>query len=113
KKPAKNWGWCATVKALFYLLIRRSAHEQSALLAYSAGGRRRQSHAGRPSQAISAAAGPFADRRHPAGDAQLSPFCAVGAGVIPRGSLLAVQRDRKSTRLNSSDVKISYAVFCL
>src|SRR5690606_42117129 len=27
--------------------------------------------------------------------------------------LLGVERDRKSTRLNSSHVKISYAVFCL
>src|SRR5690606_42017873 len=29
------------------------------------------------------------------------------------GTLLAPERDRKSTRLNSSHVKISYAVFCL
>src|SRR5690606_40811273 len=29
------------------------------------------------------------------------------------GGRLAVQADRKSTRLNSSHVKISYAVFCL
>src|SRR5690606_41773984 len=41
-----------------------------------------------------------------------------GAAVaIDRGSLLAKNlldlRDRKSTRLNSSHVKISYAVFCL
>src|SRR5690606_41939700 len=28
-------------------------------------------------------------------------------------SLVATERDRKSTRLNSSHVKISYAVFCL
>src|SRR5690606_40533689 len=28
-------------------------------------------------------------------------------------SLAALRRDRKSTRLNSSHVKISYAVFCL
>src|SRR5690606_41377752 len=36
---------------------------------------------------------------------------------LPRGSGSAIrkafQRDRKSTRLNSSHVKISYAVFCL
>src|SRR5690606_40076152 len=30
-----------------------------------------------------------------------------------RGRLTKVDRDRKSTRLNSSHVKISYAVFCL
>src|SRR5690606_41863811 len=29
------------------------------------------------------------------------------------GSLLLADQDRKSTRLNSSHVKISYAVFCL
>src|SRR3989442_4552761 len=30
-----------------------------------------------------------------------------------RGELLVQQGDRKSTRLNSSHVRISYAVFCL
>src|SRR5690349_23214629 len=30
-----------------------------------------------------------------------------------RAMLLGVQQDRKSTRLNSSHVEISYAVFCL
>src|SRR5690606_41960256 len=34
-----------------------------------------------------------------------------GAGRVAVGELL--ERDRKSTRLNSSHVKISYAVFCL
>src|SRR5690606_16652797 len=37
-----------------------------------------------------------------------------GAVVAPvQGEFLLVQIDRKSTRLNSSHVKISYAVFCL
>src|SRR5690606_39634160 len=38
-----------------------------------------------------------------------------GAGLHVRGVgfQLAAQLDRKSTRLNSSHVKISYAVFCL
>src|SRR5690625_7017602 len=40
----------------------------------------------------------------PAGTPCLGPF--LGALVLPRG-------DRKSTRLNSSHVAISYAVFCL
>src|SRR5690625_6242289 len=31
----------------------------------------------------------------------------------PRGALGGAPRDRKSTRLNSSHVAISYAVFCL
>src|SRR5207302_10697002 len=35
------------------------------------------------------------------------------AGVRGRAAIDAVGRDRKSTRLNSSHVKISYAVFCL
>src|SRR5699024_12628937 len=33
--------------------------------------------------------------------------------VPPRGQTVAVSGDRKSTRLNSSHVSISYAVFCL
>src|SRR5690606_41626966 len=36
---------------------------------------------------------------------------AAGAVLITGGAML--YRDRKSTRLNSSHVKISYAVFCL
>src|SRR5690349_10043096 len=53
--------------------------------------------------------------------------CSLGAGDLPRprayqlaadllaaaGSRLTEVRDRKSTRLNSSHVEISYAVFCL
>src|SRR5690242_21820633 len=35
------------------------------------------------------------------------------AGQAPRGGLGAVGEDRKSTRLNSSHMSISYAVFCL
>src|SRR5690625_6694217 len=33
--------------------------------------------------------------------------------VVPRRSRLVRREDRKSTRLNSSHVAISYAVFCL
>src|SRR5689334_23593942 len=33
--------------------------------------------------------------------------------VLPEGGLGLIQRDRKSTRLNSSHSSISYAVFCL
>src|SRR5690606_40916425 len=44
-------------------------------------------------------------------------FTAVELATIPRGCTclteLAYSIDRKSTRLNSSHVKISYAVFCL
>src|SRR5690625_2417875 len=35
------------------------------------------------------------------------------AGVTPRRHVAEVRTDRKSTRLNSSHVAISYAVFCL
>src|SRR3989442_6162467 len=40
-----------------------------------------------------------------------APFPAAGTGVLREGSGLA-GGDRKSTRLNSSHVRISYAVFC-
>src|SRR5690554_7101581 len=36
-----------------------------------------------------------------------------GAGIGDQRHILAGQQDRKSTRLNSSHVRISYAVFCL
>src|SRR2546426_6071522 len=38
---------------------------------------------------------------------------AVLARIIPAGSLEQIILDRKSTRLNSSHLVISYAVFCL
>src|SRR5437773_5761113 len=50
-------------------------------------------------------------------------FCAVvvadqvGAprhlAIAPNGDVFVAQKDRKSTRLNSSHITISYAVFCL
>src|SRR6266511_3964312 len=42
-------------------------------------------------------------------DAQLATSNPTAPGALGRSN----QRDRKSTRLNSSHVKISYAVFCL
>src|SRR5438874_8240208 len=36
-----------------------------------------------------------------------------GAGWSAAGAAHPIRRDRKSTRLNSSHVEISYAVFCL
>src|SRR5690606_40156316 len=58
--------------------------------------------------------GPAPDRgeppHHPAGNGQC-PGCQSWQGqLLPQGP---VGEDRKSTRLNSSHVKISYAVFCL
>src|SRR2546426_5251178 len=41
---------------------------------------------------------------------------SIGAGIAARSTLLTafgIDRDRKSTRLNSSHLVISYAVFCL
>src|SRR5690606_41529063 len=38
---------------------------------------------------------------------------APSTGTLPRASSAKRAGDRKSTRLNSSHVKISYAVFCL
>src|SRR5690606_42047889 len=40
-------------------------------------------------------------------------LCRRRPGCCPRGVGGGWGRDRKSTRLNSSHVKISYAVFCL
>src|SRR5947199_4888211 len=37
----------------------------------------------------------------------------VGGGPVPIGTSCPLTRDRKSTRLNSSHLGISYAVFCL
>src|SRR5690349_22396887 len=48
--------------------------------------------------------------RIPASRAAASPGAAPSAASAARPSVL---RDRKSTRLNSSHVEISYAVFCL
>src|SRR3989442_10817873 len=50
----------------------------------------------------------------------LAPLTKASLGVDPASAGLAIARatrlalrDRKSTRLNSSHVRISYAVFCL
>src|SRR5690606_40819695 len=42
-----------------------------------------------------------------------APRALRNAGLGPAADALAALPDRKSTRLNSSHVKISYAVFCL
>src|SRR5204863_2221750 len=49
-------------------------------------------------------------------DAQLFPEITVSTNQLPRNlgdSAWHLNLDRKSTRLNSSHVEISYAVFCL
>src|SRR5690625_6701429 len=46
-------------------------------------------------------------------DPLLAPLLETISSVSPKESLSLVQRDRKSTRLNSSHVAVSYAGFCL
>src|SRR5690349_24063114 len=48
------------------------------------------------------------DREDPSGHEREHEVQATAGAVDPRA-----KRDRKSTRLNSSHVEISYAVFCL
>src|SRR5690606_42081347 len=50
------------------------------------------------------------------GELEYENFNAAGAVVTVKGKMVhpgSAKGDRKSTRLNSSHVKISYAVFCL
>src|SRR5438874_5198898 len=47
------------------------------------------------------------------GDERLVGCCRVGDGEARRQEVGMLGQDRKSTRLNSSHVEISYAVFCL
>src|SRR5256885_4297381 len=55
-----------------------------------------------------------ADRRDGTAEQQLDRFERAVARLVRRPALLHVaNRDRKSTRLNSSHLVISYAVFCL
>src|SRR5205807_7784756 len=54
---------------------------------------------------------PAKDRFPPIADAQRDPRARLRRPAW--GSDAAIARDRKSTRLNSSDLVISYAVFCL
>src|SRR5690606_40263485 len=62
-----------------------------------------------PAQRAEEPVRPPQDRGHLAGEGQVLAH-DVGPGPLP-GVVPVV--DRKSTRLNSSHVKISYAVFCL
>src|SRR5207249_10051553 len=52
-------------------------------------------------------------RARPSAQAAPRPRAAAPARLRPPGGRGAVPVDRKSTRLNSSHVSISYAVFCL
>src|SRR5690606_40605645 len=83
-----------------------------------AGGNRGQRSAGK-GRGGTGAGGQCGDgQRHPksSGGALSGPSCGASGGDSHRDPRLDGQpavRDRKSTRLNSSHVKISYAVFCL
>src|SRR5258705_2188195 len=61
------------------------------------------------------AAGTGRDRQYPARrDRQARDPCAAPSlGAAPRQGASKDEGDRKSTRLNSSHLGISYAVFCL
>src|SRR5256885_8173331 len=78
-----SWAFCVSVLVFFFLMIRRPP--RSTLFPYTTLFR-----------------SPVAGRRASAGPA---PACA--------GCCLRAAGDRKSTRLNSSHLVISYAVFCL
>src|SRR5690606_41332166 len=55
---------------------------------------------------------PLSVRGTPAYDVHNNPIVACEASICAAGATLLFE-DRKSTRLNSSHVKTSYAVFCL
>src|SRR5207249_7020209 len=44
---------------------------------------------------------------------EINHYCKLGDRVIHQARRRVLEGDRKSTRLNSSHVSISYAVFCL
>src|SRR3712207_3475284 len=46
-------------------------------------------------------------------DENLNPVFEPMSDLLSEGSYVALPKDRKSTRLNSSHANISYAVFCL
>src|SRR5437660_4795761 len=87
----------SSVLLLFFLMIRRPP--RSTLFPYTTLFRSREPPVDRQS-----------DRGEHAGDL----VRIVVGGVVAHPALFrAPNRDRKSTRLNSSHVAISYAVFCL
>src|SRR5207253_11168610 len=57
--------------------------------------------------------GPGKDHRHPGGFLVHVRFAPQAAGAEIVAMVARIEQDRKSTRLNSSHVAISYAVSCL
>src|SRR5262245_63691484 len=55
----------------------------------------------------------FRPGAHPHRRARRPPPRLVARGVVGAGAAQGARQDRKSTRLNSSHLGISYAVFCL
>src|SRR5690606_42132610 len=70
-----------------------------------------------PHERVRALSGMKLSRLHQCGDLGKQPAPVSGdvlrANLVPLSEHRAGNTDRKSTRLNSSHVKISYAVFCL
>src|SRR3712207_9029601 len=97
---------CLSSEMFFFLMIRRPP--RSTLFPYTTLFRsvRHERQVGVPR---------FAVRRGPAGVHDLVAAAPAGADVHPEDvrRVADQQRDRKSTRLNSSHANISYAVFCL
>src|SRR3989442_10197930 len=60
-------------------------------------------------RSVTASARAFPGRKVPFGMAPAAGVTVGAQGIVDRG----LEGDRKSTRLNSSHVRISYAVFCL
>src|SRR5690606_41640531 len=83
---------------------RRKIQAMTVSLAWRAGSSRRHAHngRGRPLSALYLGQGPRQSR-----------FPRRGMPIRAEVMLKSRHLDRKSTRLNSSHVKISYAVFCL
>src|SRR5204862_8023586 len=88
---------CSTFLALFFFFLLIPPPPRSTLFPYTTLFRSSNATARLRSAAAPAAA------------SHARPRCAASPPSGPR----ATGRDRKSTRLNSSHVEISYAVFCL
>src|SRR5690606_40029305 len=101
------YGWRPRTSALFpYTTLFRSQIRCGGCPGRGGGGgQRHRGTAGAGGEQEAAAAQGSPGHRRPSG--------ASVTRWLPAGTANEAERDRKSTRLNSSHVKISYAVFCL
>src|SRR5439155_21950449 len=99
----------SSILLFFFLILRRPP--RSTLFPYTTLFRSVQTHRQTQGRLDRYGSSPHG---HP--DAAQDRRCRKVRGVLRRGPIRAASRrsrDRKSTRLNSSHVAISYAVFCL